>query len=77
VQEQKTEIRWKNGSRILGCPQGEDQIYVHHPQRWFADEAAFLPNFEQWLNAVLPVAAQVIAISTATPRYFADQCSLT
>jgi hypothetical protein len=69
------ERRWKNGSRLLGVPQGEAQIRVHHPHGWFADEAAFLPNLEQCLNAVLPVAAQVIAISTATPGYFGDQCS--
>jgi hypothetical protein len=59
----------------LGVPAGEDQIRIHHPHGWFADEAAFLPNFEQSLNAVVPVAAPGIAISTASPGYFGDQCS--
>jgi hypothetical protein len=69
------EMRWTNGSRLLAVAAGEDQIRVHHPHGWFADEAAFLSNFEQCLNAVVPVAAQIIAISTATPGFFGDQCS--
>lgn len=70
------EMRFKNGSRILGVPAGEDQIRIHHPFGYFADEAAFLPNFEDCLNAVLPVVSQVVAVSTAAPSRFCDLCEL-
>lgn len=69
------EIRWKNGSRILGLPAGEDQVRIHHPFGWFADEAAFLPDFIQCFDAVRPVAAQIVAVSTAAPGAFADECA--
>jgi hypothetical protein len=40
------------------------------------DEAAFLPGMEACYNAVNPVAGQIIAISSAGPGFFGDQCSL-
>jgi len=39
------------------------------------DEAALLPGMEACYNAVNPVAGQIIAISSAGPGWFADQCS--
>ncbi len=65
---------WANGSRVLGVPKGQNQIRVHHPFGYLADEAAFLPEFEACVNAVLPVAKQIIAISSANPGPFADMC---
>jgi hypothetical protein len=70
------EMRWKNGSRVLGVPGGEAQIRIHHPFAYVVDEAAFLPDFEECLNAVLPVAPQIIALSTAAPSRFMDLCGL-
>lgn len=70
------EMKWANGSRILGLPSGADQIRVHHPHGWFADEVCFLSDFENTLNAVIPVVAQVVAVSTARAgNYFADACA--
>ena len=45
VKDNALERVWKNGSRVLGIPKGEDQIRVHHPHGVLFDEAAFLPEF--------------------------------
>jgi len=69
------ERTWKNGSRILGVPKGENQIRVHHPFGYLADEAAFLPEFRECVNAVVPVAKQIIAVSSANPGPFGIECA--
>src|SRR5262249_22588548 len=74
--DNKLERVWKNGSRVLGVPKGEDQIRVHHPHGWFADEAAFLPEFSECVAAVQPVSRQIIAVSTGNPGPFADACDM-
>lgn len=76
VTDNTLERIWKNGSRVLGVPKGENQIRVHHPFGYLADEAAYLPEFELCINAVLPVAKQIIAVSSAAPGPFADLCDL-
>jgi hypothetical protein len=73
--ENTIERIWKNGSRVLGVPKGENQIRVHHPFGYLADEAAFLPEFRECVNAVVPVAKQIIAISSASPGPFGDECT--
>ena len=75
VKDNALERVWKNGSRVLGIPKGEDQIRVHHPHGVLFDEAAFLPEFMECVAAVQPVAKQIIAISTGNPGPFADACS--
>ncbi len=76
VTDNTLERVWKNGSRVLGVPKGENQIRVDHPFGYLADEAAYLPEFELCINAVLPVAKQIIAISSAAPGPFADLCEI-
>jgi len=72
------EIRWANGGRILGVPQGQHQIRTYHPTIYIMDEAAFLPEAEQCYSATLASSpfCQIIAISSAGPGWFGDQCSL-
>jgi hypothetical protein len=69
------EIQWKDGGRVFGIPKGENKIRMFHPTIYIIDEAAFLPEAEQCYNAALPVAKQIVAISSAGPGWFADQCS--
>lgn len=70
----KGEIQWKEGGRVLAIPAGEHKIRLYHPTRYVMDEAAFLPEAEACYNAAHPVARQIIAISSAGPGWFADQC---
>jgi hypothetical protein len=37
-------------------------------------EAAFLPEAQQCYDTVQPVAKQIIAVSSAGPGWFGDQC---
>lgn len=71
----QTEIEWKDGGRIFGIPKGQNKIRLYHPTLYVMDEAAFLPEAEQCYNAAQPVAGQIIAISSAGPGWFGDQCS--
>lgn len=69
-------IAWKDGGRIFGIPKGESKIRMYHPTIYVMDEAAFLPEAEACYNAAQPVAKQIIAISSAGPGWFGDECSL-
>lgn len=69
-------LEWADGGRVFGIPKGEHKIRMFHPTIYVMDEAAFLPEAEQCYNAASPVAKQIIAISSAGPGWFGDQCSL-
>jgi len=69
-------LEWEDGGRLYGIPGGEDQIRMFHPTIVIFDEAAFLPGAEACYNAANPVAKQIVAISSAAPGWFADQCAL-
>ena len=73
-----SELTWSDGGRIMGVPQGQHQIRTYHPTIYIMDEAAFLPEAEQCFNATLASSpyCQIIAISSAGPGWFGDQCSL-
>ena len=65
---------WANGSRIQGIPAGAEQIRQYHPAIYFADEASFLDDWEGSIGAALPVAGQLISVSSAAPSAFGDEC---
>jgi hypothetical protein len=68
-------MEWKEGGRVFGIPKGEHKIRMYHPTIYIMDEAAFLPEAEQCFNAAHPVAKQIIAVSSAGPGWFGDECS--
>jgi hypothetical protein len=67
---------WEDGGKIFGIPSGEDKVRMFHPTIMIFDEAAFLPGMEACYNAVNPVAGQIIAISSAGPGWFGEQCTV-
>jgi hypothetical protein len=69
------EIEWANGSRMFGIPGGENQIRMFHPFVAVFDEMAFMADAEQCYSAVVPVAKQVIGVSSAHPGWFGDMCT--
>lgn len=71
----RTKVQWREGGRVLAIPSGVNKIRLFHPTRYVMDEAAFLPEAEQCYDAAHPVAGQIIAISSAGPGWFGDQCS--
>jgi len=70
-----SEISWASGGRIIGIPKGIHQIRTFHPTIAIFDEAAFLEEFGECWNTTLPVARQMIAISSAGPGTFATMCA--
>lgn len=68
-------LEWKDGGRVFGIPKGENKIRMFHPTVYIMDEAAFLPEAEACYNTAAPVAKQIIAISSAGPGWFGDECS--
>jgi hypothetical protein len=74
VRNSRLELRWQNGSRVLGLPSSVNKVRVHHPYGYFADEAAFMPRFKECFGAIKPVAKKIIAVSSAGPSWFADEC---
>lgn len=73
-----TELNWENGGRVLAVPGGEHQIRTYHPTIFIMDEAAFLPEAEQCYNSAKASSphVQMIAVSSAGPGWFADQCTI-
>lgn len=69
-------MEWKDGGKLFGIPKGESKIRMYHPSLYVMDEAAFLPEAEQCFNAAQPVAKQIIAISSAGPGWFGDECTV-
>lgn len=69
------EVNWRSGGRVMSIPHGADKIRMYHPTLYVIDEAAFLPEVEDCYNAAMPVATQIIAISSAGPGWFGDICS--
>jgi hypothetical protein len=68
------EIEWQNGSRAFGIPGGETQIRMFHPFVAVFDEMAFMEDAQACHAAVLPVAKQIIGVSSSHASWFGDQC---
>jgi hypothetical protein len=70
-----TELRFAAGGRVFGIPKGEHKIRMYHPTIYIMDEASFLPEAQPCYDAAEPVAGQIIAISSAGPGWFGEQCA--
>ncbi len=74
VRRSSFSIAWQGGGEVAAIPSGPDKIRAFHPTRYIQDEAAFLPDGEECLGAVVPTGAYVICISTARAGWFGDAC---
>lgn len=67
----QAQIRFEDGDNtIMALPQGGSQIRLHTPSLYWADEAAFQPEFEDALAAALPAlhdGGRAIITSSAAP----------
>jgi len=64
VGDNTTELKYGNGSQIIGVQKGENQVRLYHPYGNVSDESAFQPDFRECFNAVRPVPKQVICVSS-------------
>ncbi len=76
VADNVSEVKLSNGSKIIGIPQGADQLRSHHPHGVVFDEMAHLTDAEAAYNVCQPVARQIIGISSVAPGFFAAECGL-
>lgn len=65
-------LEFANGSRLVGIPEGADQIRSFHPWGLLMDEAAFQPEAGEAYDAAVPVCQKIIVVSSAGPGWFAD-----
>jgi hypothetical protein len=65
-------LEWANGSRIVGIPEGADQIRSYHPWGLLMDEAAFQPQAGEAYDAAVPVCERIVVLSSAGPGWFAE-----
>jgi hypothetical protein len=65
-------LEFANGSRIVGIPEGADQIRSFHPWGLLMDEAASQPEAGEAYDAAVPVCQKIIVVSSAGPGWFAD-----
>ena len=68
-------LLFPNGSKIIGIPEGADQIRSYTPSLVISDEACFQPEFDATYTAMLPLVKQggmLIAISSANPGPFGE-----
>jgi hypothetical protein len=73
IREQASlKLEFVNGSRIIGIPEGADQIRSYHPWGLLMDEAAFQPEAGEAYDAAVPVCQKIIVVSSAGPGWFAD-----
>ena len=66
---------WKNQSAIQAVGRGADQVRLYHPTVYFVDEAAHIDEAEGSFAAALPVAKQIIEVSSAGPGFFGQVCA--
>ncbi len=65
-------MKWKNNSRILSIPEGEDQIRTMHPSVLFMDEAASQGEGEGAYDNALSSAGLIVLVSTPKPGWFQE-----
>jgi len=64
------ELRFSNGSRIVGIPHGASKIRSYHPTGLFIDEAAFVPDAGESYNEAVSVCQKILVVSSANIGWF-------
>lgn len=72
IAQTKMSQEWASEASVVGVPGGADQIRAYHPTIIVFDEAAHLPEMRAAYDTALPVADQIICISSAGPGFFAE-----
>lgn len=70
-------LMFKNGSHLMGLPQGADQVRSHTASLILVDEAAFQDELEQTLEACAPSifgGGKLVVFSSANPGAFQKRC---
>jgi len=72
-QQAELELRFANGSYLVGIPGGADQIRSYHPWGYLNDESSFQPEAGDCYDEALSVVkGKIIFNSSAGPGWYAD-----
>jgi len=73
VRQSKYELRFDNGSYIIGIPGGANQIRSYHPWGFLNDESSFQADAgECYAESLAAVSGKIIFNSSAGPGWYAD-----
>lgn len=72
-QQSKLLQLWGHKSRIIGLPQGADQVRQAHPSGILFDEACYIEDYEASLAAAGAACRRIISISSAKPGNYFEQ----
>jgi hypothetical protein len=75
--DKELELKFANGAEIIGIASGANQIPSYHPTLVILDEAALWPEASLSYQLALPVAAQIVVVSTARPGWFEEEAGAT
>jgi hypothetical protein len=75
--DKELELKFANGAEIIGIASGANQIPSYHPSCVVLDEAALWPEAALSYQLALPVAAQIVVVSTARPGWFDEEAGAT
>ena len=75
--DKELELKFANGAEIIGIASGANQIPSYHPTLVILDEAALWPEAALSYQLALPVAAQILVVSTARPGWFEEEAGAT
>lgn len=68
----KSEFELRNGSKIVGIPQGQHQVRQYAPSSLFCDECCFQDKVDEMLGAIQPAmtqgASRLTLVSSAYPN---------
>lgn len=70
---------FKNGSRMMGLPEGPDQVRQHTASLILLDEAAFQDDLEQTIGACNPSlfgGGKMVVFSSIAPGHFQKTCGI-
>lgn len=65
-------LEFANGSRIIGIPEGADQVRSYHPWALYMDEACFQPKAGESYDHAIAACQKIVLSSSAAPGWFAD-----
>lgn len=71
----ESEIKWSNGSRIIGIPAGIDQLRLYHPWGYFLDEASFIPDAGACYDNSIAAVQKIVLNSSAGVSWFSGFCN--
>ena len=75
--DKELELKLANGAEIIGVASGANALPSYHPSLVILDEAALWPEAALSYQLALPVAAQIVLVSTARPGWFEESAGAT